>query len=226
MSPAKGTQDPFSLEIVTKKTCLFEVQILDRKHVLSKKQTCFRFLQQVAPVSISISFPRMVENGGTGSSSTGKSLLEALHEAGGGKEAWQTQNKITESDAAYGKGIPWSEVFTRNSVGLGFKSMCRDEHGQPAARYDDSGRNPIGVDIVYHYDTSPTGTDRLPSEATLPIVAGVSWADFAPTTPISTSSDQQFSVGAQQFSIGSKSRGATLPSTRNRRRKKPTLRTA
>jgi hypothetical protein len=94
--------------------------------------------------------------------------------------------------------MPWNEVLARNSVGLGFKSMCRDEHGQPPAHYDDSGRNPIGGDIVYHYDTSPTGTDRLPSEATLPIVAGVASADFAPTTPISTPS---------------------LPSSRNRRRK-------
>jgi hypothetical protein len=34
------------LEIVTKKACLFEVQILDRKHVLLKKPTCFRFLQR------------------------------------------------------------------------------------------------------------------------------------------------------------------------------------
>jgi hypothetical protein len=117
----------FCLEIVTKKACLFEVQILDHKHILSKKQTCFRFLQQVAPVSISFSFPRMVENGGTGSSSTGKSLLEALHEAGGGKEASEAQNKITESDATYGKGMTWNEVFARNSVGLGFKSMCRDD---------------------------------------------------------------------------------------------------
>ncbi len=125
---------------------------MDRKHVLSKKQTSFRFLQQVVPVSISLSFPRMVENGGTGASSTGKSLLEELHETGGGKEVWETQNKITESDDAYGKGIPWNEVFARNSVGLDFKSMCRDEHG---------------------YSTSPTGTDRLPSEATVPIVAGV-----------------------------------------------------
>jgi hypothetical protein len=49
---------------------------------------------------------------------------------------------------------------------------------------------------VYHYATSPSGTDRLPSEATLPIVAGVASADFAPTTPISTPSAQQFSVGA------------------------------
>ena len=49
---------------------------------------------------------------------------------------------------------------------------------------------------MYHYATSPSGTDRLPSEATLPIVAGVASADFAPTTPISTSSSQQFSVGA------------------------------
>ncbi len=39
----------------------------------------------------------MEENGGTGASSTGKSLLEALHEAGGGEEAWEAQNKITES---------------------------------------------------------------------------------------------------------------------------------
>jgi hypothetical protein len=38
------------LEIVTKKACLFEVRILDRKHALLKKQTFFRFLQQVAPV--------------------------------------------------------------------------------------------------------------------------------------------------------------------------------
>jgi hypothetical protein len=75
----------------------------------------------------------MVENGGTGTSSTRKSLLEALHEAGGGKEAWETQNKITERDAGYGKGMSLSEVFARISVGLGFsKSMCRDEHGQPA----------------------------------------------------------------------------------------------
>jgi hypothetical protein len=73
--------------------------------------------------------------------------------------------------------------------------MCRDDHGHPVARYDDSGRNHIGDDIVYHYATSPTGPDRLPSETTLQIVAGVSLADFAPTTPISTSSTQQFSVG-------------------------------
>jgi hypothetical protein len=136
----------------------------------------------------------MVENGGTGASSTGKSLLEALHEAGGGEEAWEAQNKITESHAAYGKGMPWSEVFARNSVGLGFKSMCRDEHGQPAARYDDSGRNHVGGDIVYHYAASPSGTDSLPSEATLPIVAGVASTDFAPTTPMSTPSAQQLSV--------------------------------
>ncbi len=108
--------------------------------------------------------PRMVENGGTGASSTGKSLLEALHEAGGGEEAWEAQNKITENHAAYGKDMPWIEVFARNSLGLDFKSMCRDEHGQPAARYDDSGRNPVGGDIVYHYATSPSGTDRLPSD--------------------------------------------------------------
>ncbi len=170
--------------------------ILLLKLIRAKKQTCFRFLQQVAPVSISLSFPRMVENDGTGTSSSGKSLLEAIDEAGGGKEVWETQNKITESDVAYGKGMPWSEVLTRNSVGLGFKSMCRDEHGQPATRYDDSRRNPIGGDIVYHYSTSPTGTDRLPSEATLSIVTGVASADFVSTTPISTSSDQQFSVGA------------------------------
>ncbi len=87
---------------MTKKTCLFEVQILDRKNVLSKQQTCFRFLQQVSPVSISFSFPRMVENDGTGASSTGKSLLGAMHEAGGGKEVWEAQNKIKESDVAYG----------------------------------------------------------------------------------------------------------------------------
>jgi aspartate-semialdehyde dehydrogenase len=49
---------------------------------------------------------------------------------------------------------------------------------------------------VYHYVTSPTGTDRLPSEATLPIVVVVASADFAPTTPISTTSDQQVNVGA------------------------------
>jgi hypothetical protein len=70
----------------------------------------------------------MVENGGTGTSSTGKSLLEALHEGGGGKESWEAQNKITESDTTYGKVMPWNEVFSRNSVGLGLKSMCRDEH--------------------------------------------------------------------------------------------------
>jgi hypothetical protein len=169
---------------------------LDRKHVLSKKQTCFRLLEQVSPVSISLSFPMMVENGGTGSSSTGKSLLEALHEGRGGKESWETQNKITESDTEYGKDMSWNEVFVRNSVGLVFKSMCRDEHGQSVARYDDSGRNPIGVDIVYHYATSPTGTDRLPSETTLPIVTDVTSSDFAPSTPISTTSTQQFEVGA------------------------------
>ncbi len=136
----------------------------------------------------------MVENGGTGASSTGKSLLETLHEAGGGEEAWEAQNKITESDVAYGKGMPWREDFARNSVGLGFKSMCRDEHGQSAARYDDSGRNHVGGDIVYHYAASPSGTDSLPSEATLPIVAGVASTDFAPTTPMSTPSAQQLSV--------------------------------
>jgi hypothetical protein len=42
----------------------------------------------------------MVENGETVAFSTGKSLLEALQEAGGGKEEWETQNKITESDDA------------------------------------------------------------------------------------------------------------------------------
>ena len=184
------------LEIVTKKACLFAIQILDRKHALLKKQTCFRFLQQEASVSIWLSFPRMVNNGGTGASSTAKSLLEKLHEAGGGKEAWEAQNKITESDAASGKGMPWSEVFARTSIGLGFKSMCRDEHGEPSARYDDSGRNPIAGDIVYHYATSPSGTDAVASEPALPIVAGVASAEFAPTTPISTPSDQQLSVGA------------------------------
>jgi hypothetical protein len=160
---------------------------LDRKHVLSKKQTCFRLLQQVSPVSISLSFPRMVENDGTGASSTGKSLLEVLHEGRGGKESWETQNKITESDVEYGKDMSWNEVFVRNSVGLGFKSMCRDEHGQSVARYDDSGRNPIGGDIVYHYATSPTDTDRLPSEATLPIVTDVTSVDFAKKTNASHS---------------------------------------
>jgi hypothetical protein len=74
--------------------------------------------------------------------------------------------------------------------------MCQDEHGHPATHYDDSGRNPIGGDIVYHYATSPSGTDRLPSETTLSIVTGVASADLAPTTPISTPSAQQFSVGA------------------------------
>ncbi len=58
------------------------------------------FTTGVGPVSISLSFPRMVENGGTGASSTGKSLLEALHEAGGGKKSSEAQNKITVSDAA------------------------------------------------------------------------------------------------------------------------------
>jgi hypothetical protein len=71
----------------------------------------------------------MVENGGTGASSTSKSLLQQLHEAGGGKETWEAQNKITEGDAASGKDIPWSEVFARTSIGLGFKSTCRDDHG-------------------------------------------------------------------------------------------------
>ncbi len=137
----------------------------------------------------------MVENGGTGASSTGKSLREVLQETGGGEEVWETQNKITERDTTYGRDIPWSEVFTRNSVGLGFKSMCRDEHGQSPDRYDDSGRNPVGGDIVYHYATSPSVTDRLPSEATLPIVAGVASADFAPTTPMSTPSAQHLNVG-------------------------------
>jgi hypothetical protein len=85
------------------------------------------FLQQEASVSISLSFRRMVENGGTGASSTAKSLVENLHEAGGGKEAWEAKNKITEGDVASGKGMPWSEVFARNCVGLGFKSMCRDQ---------------------------------------------------------------------------------------------------
>jgi hypothetical protein len=65
----------------------------------------------------------MVENDGTGSSSTGKSLLEALYETGGGEETWEAQNKITESHGVYGKDMPWNEVFVRNSVGLGFKSM-------------------------------------------------------------------------------------------------------
>ena len=73
------------LEIVTKKACLFAIQILDRKHALLKKQTCFRFLQQEASVSIWLSFPRMVNNGGTGASSTAKSLLEKLHEAEAGR---------------------------------------------------------------------------------------------------------------------------------------------
>jgi hypothetical protein len=59
-----------------------------------------------------------------------------------------------------------------------------------------TGMNPIGGDIVYHYATSPTDTDRLPSEVTLSIVVGMTSADFAWTTPISTSSDQQFSIGA------------------------------
>jgi hypothetical protein len=59
----------------------------------------------------------MVENGGTGASSTGKSLLETLHEAGGGEEAWEAQNKITESDAAYGKGIDRACRGARTSLG-------------------------------------------------------------------------------------------------------------
>jgi hypothetical protein len=121
------------------------------KKTMSQKRT--------VSVSISLSFPRMVENGGTGASSTAKSLLENLHEGGGGKEAWEAKNKITEGDVASGKGMSWIEVFTRNCVGLGFKSMCRDQHGEPAARYDDSGRKPIGVEIVYHYATSPSDTD-------------------------------------------------------------------
>ncbi len=45
--------------------------------------------------------------------------------------------------------------------------MCRDEHGQPAARYEDSGRNPVGGDIVYHYATSPSDTDPLPAHRPL-----------------------------------------------------------
>jgi hypothetical protein len=92
--------------------------------------------------------------------------------------------------------MSWREVLARNSVGLVLKSMYRDEHGQSSVCYDDSGRNPIGDDIVYHYVTSPTDTDRLPSETTLPIVTGMTSPDFAPTTPISTPSAQQFSVGA------------------------------
>jgi hypothetical protein len=59
--------------------------------------------------------------------------------------------------------------------------MFFHEDGQPVDRYDDSGRNPIGGDIVYHYVTSPTGTDRLPSETTLTIVVVVTSADFATT---------------------------------------------
>jgi hypothetical protein len=77
------------LEIVTKKTSLFVIQILDRKHALLKKQASFRFLQQEDSVSFSLSFLRMVENGGTGASSTVKSLLEKLYEAGVGKETWE-----------------------------------------------------------------------------------------------------------------------------------------
>ena len=127
----------------------------------------------------------MVENGGTGASSTPKSLLENLHEAGGGKESWESKNKITEGDVASGKGLSWSD---RNCVGLGFKSMCRDQHGEPAARYDDSGRKPIGGEIVYHYATSLSGTDALPSEPALPTVAAVASPDFVSTTPISSRS--------------------------------------
>jgi hypothetical protein len=51
-----------------------------------KKQTWFRFLQHKTSVSNSLSFPRMVDKDGTGTSSTAKSLLEELHEVGGGKE--------------------------------------------------------------------------------------------------------------------------------------------
>jgi hypothetical protein len=136
----------------------------------------------------------MVENGGTGASSTSKSLLQQVHDAGGGKEAWEAQNKITEGDVVPGQEMRWNEVLTRNCIGFGCKSMCRDQHGETPARYDDSGRNPIGDEIVYHYPTSPSGTDTLPSEPALPIVAAVSSADFAPTTPISTPSDQQINI--------------------------------
>jgi hypothetical protein len=129
----------------------------------------------------------MVENDGTGSSSTGKSLLEALHETGGGEEGWEAQNKMPLPCASSLSVIlPYAA-----SLSVIIIALC-----YPAARYDDSGRNPVGGDIVYHYATSPTGTDRLPSEATLPIIAGVASADFAPTTPISTSYAQQLSVGA------------------------------
>ncbi len=90
-----------------------QIVIWYKKDDVTKKN---RLSHVTSCLEIVLSFPRMVENGGTGASSTGKSLLEALHEAGGGKEAWETQNKITERDAGYGKGMSWSEVFARNSL--------------------------------------------------------------------------------------------------------------
>jgi hypothetical protein len=57
----------------------------------------------------------MMENGGTGASSTAKSLLEKMYEAGDGKETWEAQNKITEVVTASGQDMRWSEVFAREN---------------------------------------------------------------------------------------------------------------
>ena len=105
----------------------------------------------------------MVDKDGTGVSSTEKSLLEE-------KEKWQAACKSTERDAVSDQAVAWSEVFARNSVSLGYKSLCRDADREPPARHD-SVRTPIGGDIEFVLCASPRCTAAPRSEAALPIDA-------------------------------------------------------
>jgi hypothetical protein len=161
----------------------------------------------------------MVENDGTGASSTGKSLLESLHETGGGKETWEVQNKITENDDVYGQDIPWIEVFARNSVGLDL-SPCVV----------------MITDILLPVMMIPGGIILVTTLCIIMLLHQLALTVFLPRRPFKSSpvchwrilrrllqSLRHLPSSSASVHSGSKSRGATLPSNRNRRRKNPTL---
>jgi hypothetical protein len=119
-------------------------------------------------LSNSISFRRILDKGGPGTSSTDKSLLEDLHTGGDWKHKWKTDSKSTECDDVSDKIFPWNEVFVRNSVRLYYKSLCRDSHGETLDHYD-FVRTVICDDIDYVLCTSPRHSGAPGSEVSLSI---------------------------------------------------------
>ena len=65
---------------------------------LLKKQTAFVFYNRRPLFPSRFRFVGWWRTAGRGHLPPGKSLLENLHEAGGGQEAWEAKNKITEGD--------------------------------------------------------------------------------------------------------------------------------